>query len=356
MNHRSKLRMTLGAFLAIAFVLACDTTVSIPTSIAPFIASISPPISTTTPQPTPKIKCPNGDCANICIGRLTSLLQNGSQPSSPSRGTFSHRSSIQPIVLVAYPVNGDQIGSPQFASNIPASLTSYQHDTVDQQKLWSFFTTIIPSDQRQAIVSFMVATDGPGKILAYVEQSSSNPADWELAVDIMDASTPKLLTYTLVHEFGHLLTLNESQVTPDTDYMANPNDQQIYQQGVSACPQYFTDNGCSKPNSYINQFFNKFWVKIYPAWSQMNSEKDQSNYDNLRIHFYLNHAYQFVTPYAVTSPEEDIAETWAHFVLTQKPSGDSIASQKILFFYQYPELVQLRNQIVYGLCNYALGQ
>jgi hypothetical protein len=45
-----------------------------------------------------------------------------------------------------------------------------------------------------------------------------------------------------------------------------------------------------------------------------------------------------------------MAETWAFFVRGSEPIGDTIAGQKVLFFYQYPELVELRAQILNNLC------
>jgi hypothetical protein len=47
---------------------------------------------------------------------------------------------------------------------------------------------------------------------------------------------------------------------------------------------------------------------------------------------------------------EDIAESWAFFVLSPKPALDSIANEKILFFYEYPELVELRTKILKQIC------
>ena len=48
--------------------------------------------------------------------------------------------------------------------------------------------------------------------------------------------------------------------------------------------------------------------------------------------FYQKYKDQFVDDYAVTDPNEDIAETWAFFVLSPKPQGDTIADQKIVVF------------------------
>ena len=53
-----------------------------------------------------------------------------------------------------------------------------------------------------------------------------------------------------------------------------------------------------------------------------------------------------MTDYAATNPGEDIAESFTSFVMEPKPDGDTIAEEKVLFFYEYPELVQLRAEIV----------
>ena len=65
---------------------------------------------------------------------------------------------------------------------------------------------------------------------------------------------------------------------------------------------------------------------------------------------YEKYKDQFVTDYAPTSPEEDIAESWSYFVLKPKPGSSTIANRKVLFFYEFPELVALRQQIAHNLC------
>jgi hypothetical protein len=52
-----------------------------------------------------------------------------------------------------------------------------------------------------------------------------------------------------------------------------------------------------------------------------------------------------VTDYASTNPGEDIAETFTYFVLGKKPEYTTIANQKVLQLYEYPELIHLKNLI-----------
>jgi hypothetical protein len=347
----------LFAIITVSFLLLCNAvTLIAPTAVAPLIELVaSSPTPVPTLQPTPNIKCPNGDCSNICMSKLTTIVSN--QTSSPAPVTANqHSLQINATVLVTYSISGNQLGSPNFALNTPANLASNQKDLVTQKKVWDYFTSIIPADQRKELVYYIVATDGRGGMLAAVQQSSNHPEDWALNVDILDAGNPRDLTFTLIHEFGHLLTLNAAQVAPDMNFLANPTDPQVYQQAVNNCPQFFTTVGCSQSYSYINEFFQVFWPKIFSEWSQIDAVTDQNTRYSRLIHFYQSHPTQFVSPYASVSPEEDIAESWAHFVLTPKPPPDSIAEKKVLFFYRFPELVQLRNQILYGICNYASGQ
>ncbi|NJN80268.1 MAG: hypothetical protein HC797_07255, partial [Anaerolineales bacterium] len=66
--------------------------------------------------------------------------------------------------------------------------------------------------------------------------------------------------------------------------------------------------------------------------------------------FYYKYEDQFLTDYAVTHPAEDIAESFSFFIFSSQPAGNTIAEEKILFFYQYPELVELRTKILNNLC------
>jgi hypothetical protein len=362
MKGKSSAWLGVSIALLVLLLVVCLAAVSLLTVMAPSIAPFfvySNQVPTTlqpTLQPPPNIKCPNGNCANACLSKLTDFLLPNSVTESLPRSAFQHGQGSNPVLLVTYRLHGDQLGSPQFAANVPSNLLLLQQDTSPQEKIWNYFAAIIPMDRRQELVAYMISTDGRGNMLASVEQSTDRPRDWALNVDITDAGQPRDLTFSLLHEFGHLLTLNDSQVTPDLPYLAQPNDLQIYRQEAASCPQYFTSGGCSKPNSYLNQFFDQYWTKIYGEWEKVNAEKDQKNYLNLLAKFYGNHTTQFNTPYSATSPEEDIAESWAYFVLTPKPVNDSIAHRKLLFFYSFPELVDLRSQIIYGICNYAANQ
>jgi hypothetical protein len=56
-----------------------------------------------------------------------------------------------------------------------------------------------------------------------------------------------------------------------------------------------------------------------------------------------------VTEYAASNPSEDLAESFTAFVLQEKPTKSTVgfihSDQKILFFYDFPELVEIRDFI-----------
>jgi hypothetical protein len=251
--------------------------------------------------------------------------------------------------LVHYTVVDDELKTPLF-EDVPDKLEKEQEDRAAHEDIWKLFMRLIPAEEREIVSGFGIFTDGKYNYLAAVSQAEKNPYKWELNVDIADSTQKTVLTFTLLHEFGHLLTLNRDQVEVSVPIYHNLYSRDVYQQEVDACPQYFPGEGCSNLDSYINQFFERFWTDIYTEWQSIDEEDDKDTRYNLLDDFYDTYQDQFLTDYAPTSPAEDIAESWTFFILAPKPELNSIANEKILFFYEYPELTQLRAQILDRIC------
>ncbi len=293
--------------------------------------------------------CPNGNCISACVDKLGDIVHAGGAANNKKtlRREFA---TGEEYTLLTYSVDGNQIEHP-ILDDVPKSMKPYQDDRLSQKEIWDYFAAIIPLDQRSFLTHYVIFTDGKDNILASVAQSGSDPQQWDLVVDIMDTSDPKDLTYTLVHEFGHLLTLNPVQVPPSQAIFDHPESDSVYDAEVQACPYYFPGEGCSRKNSYINLFVGRFWGKIYDEWSDIDAIEDEDTYTDRLDAFYQKYEDQFVTDYAPTSPEEDIAESWAYFILRPKPSVETIAGEKVLFFYDFPELIELREQMARNLCD-----
>lgn len=351
LNHRL-VRIFLWMVPILASSLACNAATQL---ISPNTTTTYPTILPTTLSPTttslPALP-PSTSTAVFqaaCPALLPEIL-SASSPDGLVNSALVHFSGDQDInYLVVYSLSDDQLWSREDLI-IPTELDPELDARASHEFVWGYFASLIPVQERTFVTEFSILSDGSHNILGGVSPTYNNPSEWTLKVDIVDASDPYSLTYTLLHEFGHFLTLKSSQVTPDHQVFYNPEDQAIYDQALAACPQYFTGEGCSNSGSYINEFFNRFWISFYEEWQQVNEYRGEPPYRDLLDDFYNIYQDQFLTEYAATSPEEDIAESWVYFILSPKPELTSIANEKILFFYEYPELVALREQILNRLC------
>jgi hypothetical protein len=241
------------------------------------------------------------------------------------------------LVLAEYQVNGDELFNPDLPDNIPAALEKYQQDENLHYEAWETFTHLMPREYRQSITSFAIFTDGESETLAWVEPITDDLSEWRLGLDAVDVrSDPDEFLYTLLHEYSHIFTLSPPQVDL----------------GGTACPYYETDEGCSEPDSYLNTFFEMFWTDIWDEWQAFQDEPDDALYEDYLDEFYESHEDEFVTAYAATDPSEDIAECWSYFIMEPRPNGDTIAEEKILFFYDYPAMVAMRTDIQTRLAEY----
>lgn len=172
----------------------------------------------------------------------------------------------------------------------------------------------------------LLSTINNGAILAYVQQSWDK---WDVVI-AMDGfeSGEKEVILTLIHEFTHIMTLNYSQIQ-DIDI-------------EKKCKNYEVKEGCLKKWTYLSDFYHKFWKGKFIDDLENPAEN------------YLKDPNAFLTEYSATSTTEDIAESFSFFVLEKKPKDSSlIKNQKLLFFYNYPELVKMRKNIRNKLIHFV---
>ncbi len=210
---------------------------------------------------------------------------------------------------------------------------------------WKEFNRIFPQELTQKYIKRIVLmTDGIDEKTGALVNLTSKNNKWQLEIDIKDVNlktrNKKRLyqsVYTLVHEFGHLLTLNETQVRPT---LKNEQDEGEL---------YLTDEGEAYKKSYLNKFVSLFWKgALLKRWDVIQREHcyTEANCVEKLLDLYQNNSSEFLTDYAAESPEEDIVESWTAFVLRPKVRRPrTIAHKKINFFYQFPELVAYRKMI-----------
>jgi hypothetical protein len=193
--------------------------------------------------------------------------------------------------------------------------------------IWGRFAELIPAEQRQMLTRFeLMSSDYEG---AHVYPTEADATKWVLGVAEGLGSD---LDMTLIHEWAHLVTLKASEVPP------NPN--------ASRCKTYFTGEGCALPDSTVAGFVQAFWSQDTIEEAERIYEiLDEDDYFEASNAFLAAHQGEFVSEYAATNPAEDLAETFAVFVLKDRPTGNEIKDLKVLFLWDDANLVTLRGQI-----------
>ena len=253
--------------------------------------------------------------------------------------------------IIDYEVKADDIKE-IFRYPVSSGMQKWQDDADKHKEVWKSVLRFIPKQYRSNITYFSLGTDDVKGLYAFVDRDPDELSKWILAFDIKDAYSMGLLndqnlTYSLIHEFGHIPTLDSTQVDIDKElyspYLSDYQYEKLFDQKEKKCqPRYMTWDGCTKKYSYINLFFQEFWNKTYSEVKSIEKIEDNDERYDKTEEFYLNHKDDFVTYYATSNPDEDIAESWTAFVLKDKPEPNTIADKKILFFYDYPEFVKLR--------------
>ncbi|MCT4662263.1 MAG: hypothetical protein N4A40_10415 [Tissierellales bacterium] len=211
------------------------------------------------------------------------------------------------------------------ANKLPLS----KNDKEEYESLVKKVKTFIPSSILKDITMMEINTDGIENVMAHTVPATEDLSEgkFRLALDIKDivdenGDLTKDGKETIIHETGHMITLDETQV----------NDISWEGEGTESADEKF------KEGSYIKKFYDKYWTKIISDYLKIQEETGDT------FEFYDKYADQFVSDYAATNIEEDIAESFRVFVCKGKPTGNTIADQKVLFFYEYPELLKIREQ------------
>ncbi|WP_461205022.1 hypothetical protein [Clostridium sp. DL1XJH146] len=232
------------------------------------------------------------------------------------------------IQLALYDIQNGEIVLSEDSIFNSEDISKDEMDTYE--KAFDHIGKIIPDKCMMMIVRFEVNTDGYDGVLAHVIEDGDKNL-WRLAIDIKDTvnedgTFSEEGTETIIHEMGHLLTLNNEQL------MLEENDR---------LDTYVLEEGQLKEPAYLNLFYQEFWKDIIDEHTSMTEEDpEEGSYT-----FYEKYNDRFVSDYAATNPAEDIAETFRVFITGDKPQGNTIADQKVNFFYGFDEMVGYRDEI-----------
>lgn len=228
--------------------------------------------------------------------------------------------------IALYQVDGQNITKTDSKNVNPA----WMNDDVKHQDIWEMVTTLIPTDKRRWITTFEIF-DGGNELLGYVYNASQDLTSWNFALGIDSAypdgqnlQTSGDFIHTIIHEYGHIMSLNDEQLNPNSN----------------SC-DYNPGEGCARSGSYIDGFYSRFWADIADEHNAISPD----DYDELD-EFYEKYKGRFVSDYAATNPAEDIAEVFSYFITQDsQPTGNEIKDEKVRYLYEFPELVDLRNHM-----------
>ena len=203
-----------------------------------------------------------------------------------------------------------------------ASLSPTGDETTES--VWDMFVRIATPEVAVSVIrDFRVGDSDSSDLGAYVRQTD-DPARWTLVVNLAEGADQDVLLPTMIHEYAHILSLSPGQTDP----------------AAWSCDTLQLDEGCAEPDSALWGFDQEFWSRYG------SDAPDPGNADaDLAYEFYLDHEEDFVSDYAATNVVEDFAESFMTFVLEPEPDDDTVIAQKLLFFWDRPEYVEIRDHV-----------
>ncbi len=213
------------------------------------------------------------------------------------------------------------------------------------EDLWILLVVLLPSDYVERYVVEFTVFDSEDT-LAYVSELAED--QWEFAISI-NADPERAVT--IVHEFGHIVALNNTQydtyptiISDNEEPLSEDEFSDGLEKDMAACSSIVFEDGCAIEDSYLAMFTEEFWVD-YDVGNILELDVDESF-----GYFFDDNPDAFVSEYAATNPIEDFAESFSYFVGLDKEDypvdGDLYEMDaKILWFEQFPELVDMRETI-----------
>ncbi len=225
-----------------------------------------------------------------------------------------------------------------FDYSVDPEYLTLQQDVAKHEEIIKQMKKIIPSEYFTRINKFTLYLGQVGyqNTLGRVGYSiaSRDKFDFEIAIDNayeVPFNDELGLNYTIAHELGHILTLNDTQASTNSVSSVN-------------CDSYFFQT-CFFKNSYLNMFYNQYWVSIL----------DEYNNSSSYVNFYNKNKDQFVSQYAASQIPEDIAETlMMYFLNSSNYTGSTIADQKVNGMNNYSDFQEIRSFATNNIPNSSL--
>ncbi|MEO1290210.1 MAG: hypothetical protein AAFV93_20865 [Chloroflexota bacterium] len=212
------------------------------------------------------------------------------------------------------------------------------------EDLWILLIVLLPTDYVERYIVEYSVFDSEDTF-AYVGELEEDR--WEFGISVNDDPERAL---TIIHEFGHIVSLNNTQydtystiISDNEDPLTDDEYFDRLEEDIEACPTIAFEDGCAIAGSYIELFTEEFWTE------EAVEQIVYMELDDPAAVFFDENPDAFVTEYAATNPIEDFAESFSYFIGLDEddfPFDDAYEMDaKILWFEQFPELVDMRESI-----------
>lgn len=270
------------------------------------------------------------DRIDVEVSKLAEEILEFGSGEVPDSAYFSLES---PVTIRLYQVEDFALTNPRDYS-VAASLRSFQQNETEHQTIWNTFVNVFPLEYLTAVEEFVIFSDGIDGVASDTSKLAADEYGIKFAFDPADIGD---LLFVLTHEYAHLIALSEKE-------------DQI---GLVAdiCRAENFDGKENMRDSYLKEFRERFWEEYGERFLELESITDDSARNALMRELGEKYTDHFLTDYALTSPEEDFAESFAVFVWSDQPTQNAPAYDKIRFFYDYPELTRLRQAVRWQVWN-----
>jgi len=270
----------------------------------------------------------NCDARDSTISDITKQLLAFKSSNKPAAADFY---ADTPLRIIAYDVIRLRLRNPEPNKSF-IRLAPYRKNKRVLVKIWTDLRTLFPEQYIRQIGKFVLFADGIDGTEAETIRDPNAPEQLIFSFDPADIGDE---FFILIHEFAHILALSAHEDAVGSLY--------------SECSGLDFAGKELQRDSYLNEFRKQFWDRLDERFQALATLPDGAKRDTLVEELGQKYGNHFLTDYALQSPEEYFAESFAIFVLAESPTQSEPAYDKIRFFYDFPELTRLRDSIRWQL-------
>jgi len=214
---------------------------------------------------------------------------------------------LNPIPVIRISYSREEFINALHAQSYPSELGSYLQVKGFFNAVWALMLS--NDDRRVTRINFSHEYIATMASVAAVDQSLKL---WEVTynpilISNMTGGQEIMVYRTIVHELIHILTLNETQIEPDTSTEVGSTPRELIPEFVAnrtICKTYYIPEGCTRPSSYLYKFYSGLWREYYPSVQEFNRIERDDEYAHRLLVFFDQHKEFFMTQTQLKAPRK----------------------------------------------------